>query len=317
MNAIDKRIGELSAYNPDLTAPDDLQRFWDDVLREAALKPLNARRERVETPISPAADVYDVRFEGFDDTPVAGWFLLPRSGRKETWPCLVLYHGYHGGRGLPEAYAPWLMAGFAVFAVDIRGQGGDTGNRLAQESGMTGGWITQNILHPRSSYYMAVTVDSLRAVDWAAGQPEIDPARIGVAGGSQGGGVAMLVSALSPTPSFTIANIPNMCHMDYGILHSTGSLREAAEYVGKFPDRLEPVLRTLSYFDNMNSAHKIRGPILVSVGLKDPICPPETVFAAYNKIQSDKKICIYPFNGHSTGERNIREMLEFARHHTR
>ncbi|RMD75771.1 MAG: acetylxylan esterase, partial [Lentisphaerae bacterium] len=37
------------------------------------------------------------------------------------------------------------------------------------------------------------------------------------------------------------------------------------------------------------------------VGLKDPICPPENVYAACNKIQSELKICPYPFGEHDGG----------------
>ena len=31
----------------------------------------------------------------------------------------------------------------------------------------------------------------------------------------------------------------------------------------------------------------------------DDICPPSTVFAAYNEINADKDIIMYPYSGHS------------------
>ena len=58
---------------------------------------------------------------------------------------------------------------------------------------------------------------------------------------------------------------------------------------------------TLSYFDTMNMAETIRCPILASVGGQDIICPPHCYFASYNRIRSEKEICIYPFNGHEGG----------------
>ncbi|TBL79959.1 acetylxylan esterase [Paenibacillus thalictri] len=313
MNAIDKKIKEWTEYRPDLTAQPDLGVFWEEKLQHFKQKPLNVVRERVETPF-PLMETYRLTYEGFDDTPIHGWYLLP-PGKREQVPCVVLFHGYTGGKGFPEKYAQWLLAGIAVLAVDVRGQSGETGNRLAQSHGMSKGWMTQNILDKHSCYYMAITVDALKAVEAAAAQPEVDQAKIAVVGASQGGGLSLIASALGGTHSLAVADIPNMCHMDLGIFNSVSSLKEAADYVRQFPEHLEPVLETLSYFDMLNLADRIRIPVLVSVGLKDPVCMPETVFAAYNRIESEKLLYTYPFHGHETGGRQNRRMFEFIRGH--
>ncbi len=54
---------------------------------------------------------------------------------------------------------------------------------------------------------------------------------------------------------------------------------------------------------------------LVSVGLMDDICPPSTVYAAYNEIgTADKEIAVYPCSGHSWpkahAERRLRHLRE-------
>lgn len=310
MSFMDRRLADLRQYRPDRTAPEDLEEFWAATLAEAKAKPLNDVRERTST-LSPYIEAYRVSYEGFDETPIQGWYLLPAFGGEGKRPCVVLFHGYTGGKGYPEQYSDLLMLGFAVFAIDVRGQGGETGNLLPQSFGMTRGWITQGLLDPKTSYYRAITVDALQAVRWTAEQPEIDPDRIYVAGASQGGGLALLTLALSDIPAKGIADIPNMCHMDYGILNSTGSLTEAAEFVSRHPDKLEAVLRTLSYFDALNLAERIRKPVFVSVGLKDTICLPETIFAVYNRIEAPKRLQVYPFNGHYTSGDHFRKMASF------
>lgn len=235
---------------------------------------------------------------------------LPGFVQQAKLPCIVCYHGYSGGKGLAEHYAPWVLMGLAVFAVDIRGQGGETGNYLLQEEGMTRGWMNQGIVDKERSYYKAITVDAIRAAEWAAVQPEVDAERLAVAGGSQGGGLALLVGALSPAPKLIIADIPNMCRMDYGLLHATGSLTEAAAFVSRFPEQLDRVLETLSYFDVMNLADRITAPVHVSVSLKDTVCMPETIFPVYRRIQADKTIKIYPFNDHSTGADHLKLIMQ-------
>lgn len=312
MNAIQNRLAVLEAYRPDRHVPGDLDSFWSETLTFFADKPLNDTKIRME-PLFPLADVYDVRYEGFDDTPIAGWYIVPRAERESKLPCVVTFHGYTGGRGYPERYAQWLMLGYAVFAVDVRGQKGDTGNRLASVHGMTKGWISQGIMDKYNCYYRAIAIDGIKAVEWASRQSEVDPSRIVVEGSSQGGGLALLAAALSDTPALAVANVPNMCHMDFGMLNSTGSLTELSAFVNEFPDRLDAVLDTLGYFDIMNLAERIRIPVIVSVGLKDTICMPETVYAAYNRLTCEKEIHPYPFMGHEHLGYHNRKTLEFVR----
>ena len=314
MNFIEKKLAELHQYMPDQTAPEDLDSFWERTLHLASQKPLNDRREQV-TCLSPYITTYKVTYEGYDQTPIHGWYILPKfvdpgAGRL---PCVVHYHGYHGSKSVPENYANWLMMGFAVLAMDVRGQGGETGNLLPQSYGMTKGWITQGLLAPEQSYYQAITVDALQALTWAKQQPEVDASHIVVAGASQGGGLALITSALSDIPCKVIADIPNMCHMDFGIFNSVGSLSEAASFVMTYPEHLQEVMRTLSYFDILNLTDRLTKPIFMSVGLKDPICQPETVFAVYNRITSPKEMHVYPFNGHHTSGDHFGKIIRFLR----
>ena len=66
-------------------------------------------------------------------------------------------------------------------------------------------------------------------------------------------------------------------------------------------DRIDDVFRTLSYFDGMNFAARATAPALFSTALMDDICPPSTVFAAYNHYAGQKDIRVYPFNKHEGG----------------
>ncbi|TYP76583.1 acetylxylan esterase [Paenibacillus methanolicus] len=298
MNAIESRIRSLEHYQPPLTAPGDLDVFWERARREAA-EPIRYTQEPIQSPFQHA-EVYKVVLEGAANTPLHAWYLLPPKPLRNPIPCIVIFHGYSASKGRPEDYAAWLLMGYAVFAIDVRGQGGETGNGLPQQFGMTKGWITQGILDPEHSYFRAAAIDAMRAVRCAMALPEIDADRVVAFGGSQGGGLALLASALEPNLRAAIAHVPNMCHMDFGMLHSVGSISEASEFAARFPDRLGQVLTTLSYFDIMNVAHWISLPVHVSVGLKDTTCLPETVFAAFNRIAStNKSIEAHPFMGHA------------------
>ncbi len=316
MNAIASRIQELQQYSPARTAAPDLDSFWQRTCKEARDLPFRAEKELQPTLIQ-GMSVYAVSFDSFGETRISGRLIVPQAtndGRSGTrFPCVTVFPGYTNAMDHHAAYAHWTMMGVAVLALDVRGQAGESGNRLGSDYGMTKGWITEGILDPHSCYYKALAIDAWRALEWVSVQPEIDASRIAAVGASQGGGLALLAAALHSKVSLAVADIPNMCHMDFGILHSTGSLTEAAEFCRKHPAQTEAVLRTLSYFDMLNLAARVNVPLLMSVGLKDSVCMPEQIFPVYERIASaDKQLAIYPFTGHAVETDQWDKMLRFV-----
>ena len=70
----------------------------------------------------------------------------------------------------------------------------------------------------------------------------------------------------------------------------------------------------MSYFDGAVLARRASAPALFSVALMDQICPPSTVFAAYNAYAGRKDIRVYPFNDHEGGQfHQQREQLTWLR----
>jgi cephalosporin-C deacetylase len=52
------------------------------------------------------------------------------------------------------------------------------------------------------------------------------------------------------------------------------------------------------------------------VGLRDTICPPSTVFAAYNEIPAaDKDIAVYPYSGHAVPQAHAERQVRHLREH--
>ena len=67
-------------------------------------------------------------------------------------------------------------------------------------------------------------------------------------------------------------------------------------------DLVDQAFATLSYVDGVNLAPRATAPVLFSAALRDEICPPSTVFAAFNHWGGDDKdIRVWPYNGHEGG----------------
>jgi cephalosporin-C deacetylase len=60
-------------------------------------------------------------------------------------------------------------------------------------------------------------------------------------------------------------------------------------------------------------ARRITADCLFSVGLMDEICPPSTVFAAYNEVPGSKEIAVYPFGVHDLPLRHHERQLRHLR----
>lgn len=128
--------------------------------------------------------------------------------------------------------------------------------------------------------------------------------------------MALSAAALETSVALCMADVPSRCWFERRLFDRAGGYGKVAEFLRRHPDRLETVCRTMSYCDNLNLAERIRCPVLVSVGLKDPVCPPPNVYAACNKIRSQKEICPYPFGEHDGGGavHNEKKLAFFAEH---
>lgn len=297
---------KLAVYNPAERAPRDFDAFWKRTLREAARHDLAPQFKRVEEAIYQTVDVYDVTFNGFGGHPIKGWFIEP-AGNTTKRPCIVTFIGYGGGRSLPVDHLFNATAGFANLVMDTRGQGCTWAPGDTPDPGLTGnqypGFMTRGIESPESYYYRRVFIDGVRAVEAAAAHPRVDPRRIAVTGVSQGGGITLAVAGLvGQRIKLAMADVPFLCHYRRAAtLIDNAPYNEIAAYLKTHRGRQEQVFQTLAYFDGMHFAPRINARTLVSVGLMDTICPPSTVYAAYNRIKAKKELRIYEFNNHEGG----------------
>jgi cephalosporin-C deacetylase len=307
MAFFDLPLDQLRSYIPERLEPADFDAFWQTTLHAAQQHPLQAAFELVDFRLA-TVETYDVTFNGYGGQPIKGWLLLPRQ-HSGPLPCVVEYIGYGGGRGFPTNWLLWSAAGYAHFVMDTRGQGsvwltGDTPDpELEGGNPQQPGFMTRGILDPHTYYYRRVFTDAVRAVEAARSHPAVNPARIAVSGGSQGGGISIAVAGLDASIAVCMPDVPFLCHY-----------RRATELVDSYPyaeitrfckthrTKVEQVFNTLAYFDGLNFAPRARAKALFSVGLMDTTCPPSTVFAAYNYYGGEKDIKVYPYNEHEGGE---------------
>lgn len=295
---------QLREYRSGQVEPAAFGAFWESTLAESRAAGGAVSVVEVETGLR-TIDVYDVTFPGFGGEPVRAWLRMPRD-RPGPLPALVHYVGYGGGRGRAHDSLLWASAGFAHLHMDTRGQGsawspGDTADSAAAGPQIPG-FMTRGIASPETYYYRRVFTDAVRAVDAVRGIPAVDPTRVAVLGGSQGGGIALAVSGLVGDLTAVVADVPFLCDFPRAItIHDSDPYHEIVRYLRTHRDQVERVLDTLSYFDGVNFARRATAPARFSVALMDETCKPSTVFGAYNAYSGPKSLTVWPFNGHEGG----------------
>ncbi len=145
-----------------------------------------ARRQEDHTIADFDLPAEDVTIVSRDGTRLAGWYI-PAGGPPA--PGIVLSHGHGRSRSELLPHASFLHeAGYAVLTFDYRHRGESEGNEVAM------GLSEQD--------------DLLAAVDYLAGQPDVDARHIGVLGLSMGSVVALLVAARDPRIKTVVAECP-------------------------------------------------------------------------------------------------------------
>jgi len=317
---------ELARYRPVRREETDFDAFWASTLADAAKHPLDPRFLPYKSGLE-AVEVLDVSFAGYGGQRIAGWLVLPAAASRASLstfrggrlPCVVEYIGYGGGRGFPWDWLVWAAAGCAHFVMDSRGQGSTWAPGDSHDDAPSGpavpGYMTRGIESPETYYYRRIITDAVRAVEAAASHSAVDGDRIAVTGMSQGGGLCLATAALCDRVRFLMPEVPFLCHYRRATeMTDADPYAEIARYLHTHRDDEERSFRTLSYFDGLNFASRTTAPALYSVGLMDTICPPSTVYAAYNWHSGPKEMRVYPYNNHEGGGTfHTREKLAFAR----
>ena len=182
-----------------------------------------------------------------------GWFI-PAGERA---PALVVMHGWGGNAEmmLPLA-APLHERGYALLLVDARCHGQSDDDTFASL--------------PRFAE------DIEAAVDWLAGQPEVDAARLGVIGHSVGAGAALLAASRRRDLRAVVSLA--------AFAHPAGMMRRwlASKRIPHWPFGayiLAYVQRVIGYrFDDIAPCHtiaRVACPVLLVHGLEDDTVPVE------------------------------------------
>ncbi len=304
MPLVDLPLDQLRAYAGRNPKPADFDTFWDASLAE--MRAIDPAIELVEVPFAqPIADCFDMTFTGTGGSRVHAKLLKPKQPSAAPGPGLVHFHGYSWRADDWATYLSWVAAGFTVAAMDCRGQGGSSQDTVSTLGPTLDGHIIRGLSDPtpETLYFRNVFLDTAQLAGIVMAMPEVDDNRVGAFGGSQGGGLTLACAALEPRIARAVPIHPFLCdyqrvwEMDLDVA-AYAELRRYFRFFDPLHQREEAIFERLGYIDVQHLAPRVRGEVLMALGLMDSVTPPSTCFAAYNKLESVKEVMIYPDFGH-------------------
>ena len=200
----------------------------------------------------------------------------------------------------------YVGQGIAVAALDCRGQGGASEDNTPVKGNTLNGHFIRGLSDaPDKLLFRRIFLDAVQLARIVMSFPEINPARVGTTGASQGGALSIACAALEPRISRCVSIFPFLS--DYQRVWELDLAKEAYAELRTFFRTFDPrherereIFTRLGYIDVKNLAPRIQAKVLMGLSLMDPSCPPSTQFAVYNQIKSEKECAIYPDFAHET-----------------
>lgn len=293
---------DLLRYEGTNPRPVDFERYWDRSL--AVMHAIDPQVELVPADFqADFAECYHLTFTGMGGARIYAKYLKPKVIH-QPGPAVLMFHGYGGNSGDWYNKLGYVAQGCTVAALDCRGQGG----RSQDPGGVKGSTLNGHIVRgldddPANLLYRAIFLDTAQLAKIVMEMPEVDENRVGATGGSQGGGLTLACAALEPRIRRVAPIYPFLSDYQrvWEIDQDVDAYQELRAWFRLFDPRHEreaEVFTRLGYVDIQHLAARIRGEVLLAVGLMDTICPPSTQFAAYNKITAPKSLAVYPDYGH-------------------
>ncbi|MDR0351827.1 MAG: acetylxylan esterase [Opitutaceae bacterium] len=291
---------------PTQTEPEDFELYWKNNKAELAAIPMEAERTLLPEYCTGAVNVYHVRIRTLATGLMAHRYkarvygIVCEPKAPGNYPAVLRVPGAGIARRVPVNTA-LAARGLITLGIGIHGIPVNLPKDVYEDldAGALRDYRNLNLDNRDAYYYRRVYMGCVRANDYLVSLPNFDGKNLIVAGGSQGGMLAMVTAALDPRVTGLAAQFPAYCDVT-GYLHG-----RAGGWPHMFaPDSARPgnpaKVETTAYYDVVNFAKRIAVPGHYAWGYNDETCPPTSIYAAYNQITAPKTLHVVPSAGHKT-----------------
>lgn len=289
---------EPEKIKPTVAQPQDFTAFWEKAKADLAQIPLDARMTLLPERSTEKVSVYHVNLQNIGNSRLFGILCVPKEEGK--FPALLRVPGagvrpYAGDAGN-------AARGIITFEIGIHGVpvNMDPAVYVNLAQGPLSGYWNYNLDNRDRFYYKRVYLGCVRANDFLASLPQFDGTNLGVTGGSQGGALSIVTAALDPRVKYLAAFYPALSDVTGYLQGRAGGWPHYFDKYNATANNKKDKIETLGYYDVVNFAKILKTPGLYSWGFNDEVCPPTSMYAAYNVITAPKELFLAQETGHWT-----------------
>lgn len=285
--------------------------FWENTLSDLSKVAPAFKVHKVDSLCSANRDGYVMEMKSLGELTIRGYYFVPKA--KGKYPAVLHVPGY--------GYGFQYLDGFlknkdqvVELALCVRGHG-ISRDVFNPGFGVPGIWGYE-LCNKKEFAYRGIYMDCVRAVEFLLSREEVDGSRIGVMGGSQGGGLTLATAGLCKSKIRACAYFdPFLCDLDDFLNIRTMCQSELSSYLTYYHNtcKREEAMYIQGLIDTKGFAHWITCPAFFATSLFDDDCPPHVGFAAYNMLKTPKKFKIYPNDSHLGESDNAKDMMAFLK----
>lgn len=282
---------------PTVENPADFNTFWEKGKADLAKIPLDTKMVLLPEKCTEKLNVYHISIQNVSSTSrIYGILCVPKKPGK--YPALLHVPGagirpYSGDIDNAEKGMITLDIGIHGIPVNL-----DPEVYYNLSAGALNGYPYFNLDDKDKYYFKRVYLGCVRANDFLFSLPEFDGTNLGVIGGSQGGALSIVTAALDPRVKYLAAYYPALCDLTGYLKGRAGGWPHMFEKSNLAYNNKKDKLETVKYYDVVNFARLLKVPGIYSWGYNDDVCPPTSMYAAYNVISAPKTLHLALETGH-------------------
>jgi len=272
------------------------KKFWNETLEELKTVRPEFKLIKKDSLSTVSRDGYIVEMKSLGGLTIRGYYFVPKTKGKHA--AILHVPGY--GEGYQNLSAFFQNTDNVIeLALCVRGHG-ISADVFNPGFGVPGIW-GYKLCNEKEAAYRGIFMDCIRAIDFLLSRAEVDTSRIGVMGGSQGGGLTLATAGLCNDKIKACSFFdPFPCDVRDHLKTRTMCNKEFKSYLNFYHNEclFEDALNVHDLLDSKGFAEWIKCPAFFVTSLFDDDVPPHIGFSAYNRISSPKSFKIYPELGH-------------------
>lgn len=281
--------------------------FWDSSLKELRKIPADATVSENRKKSTAKFTAHDISFKSFNRSISTGTLYVPHDVSKPS--VVIVIPDYTANESYPKHH---LEKSVAYFFLNLKGHDLFV-KPTKDEEQKSPGYMIESITDRDNYYVKGVYLDAFRSIDILRMRNFLDCGSMGIIGKGIGAAAAIFAASRSERVKALVLDTPSFAQLPLSQnISESPAANEINDYLRLQKSRTKSIKKNLTYFDAINFADLVSCPVMVTVGFRDKISPPECIFGLFNRLNCDKTMEAYPDQGNEAGgDGQFRKSLEW------